>query len=183
MRHRKHRHQLGVTKEHRQALMSNLAAALFRHGRIETTLAKAKALRPFAEKIITLAKKAAATDDVTRKLHYRRIALARVRDKAAIKLLFDERASEFSERTGGYIRIYKLIPRASDGAPMGIVELIDGSDEGYTKPKRNRKPSKKAKTEKVEETEAPAEAVSAEPEASAEAEATAEDAPADENKD
>ncbi|GHC08952.1 50S ribosomal protein L17 [Cerasicoccus arenae] len=162
MRHRNHRHSLGVTKEHREALMANLAAALFRHGRIETTLAKAKALRPFAEKLITLAKKAAATDDTARKLHCRRQAIARVRDKAAVKQLFDERASEFTNRTGGYIRIYKLIQRESDGAAMGVVELIAGSDEGYTKPKRTRKPAKKVKTEaKAVEAEA---SVAVEPE-------------------
>lgn len=147
MRHRKHRHQLGVKKEHREALMAALASALFRHGRIETTLAKAKALRPFAEKIITLAKKAAATEDAARKLHYRRIAIARVRDKDAVKQLFDERVAEFAQREGGYVRIYKLIPRASDAAAMGIVELIAGDDEGYTKPKRKASGGKKVKAE------------------------------------
>jgi len=203
MRHRNHRHSLGVTKEHREALMANLAAALFRHGRIQTTLAKAKALRPFAEKIVTLAKKAAATDDVSRKLHYRRIALARVRDKAAVKQLFDERVTEFTERSGGYVRIYKMIPRASDGAPMGIVELIEAADEGYSKPKRSRKPSKKSKAKQAAAEEAPvaveeAPAAVEEPSAAvdeppaaveespAEAEATepqsVEDAPADEEK-
>jgi len=145
MRHRNHRHSLGVTKEHREALMANLSAALFRHGRIQTTLAKAKALRPFAEKIVTLAKKAAATEDASRQLHYRRIALARVRDKAAVKQLFNERVEEFTDRTGGYVRIYKLIPRESDGAPMAIVELIEAADEGYSKPKRSRKSSRKGK--------------------------------------
>ena len=75
MRHRKHRHQLGVKKEHRISLMANLAVALFVHGRIQTTLAKAKALRPFAEKLITLAKKAAQTEDNARKLHYRHLIL------------------------------------------------------------------------------------------------------------
>lgn len=181
MRHRNHRHSLGVTKEHREALMANLAAALFRHGRIQTTLAKAKALRPFAEKIVTLAKKAAATDDAARKLHYRRMAIARVRDKAAVKQLFDERVAEFTERTGGYVRIYKLIPRASDGAPMGIVELIEGSDEGYTKPKRTRKTSsKKSKAEQPAE-EAPVAVAEAPAEEAAEAPA-AQEAPADEEK-
>jgi len=187
MRHRKHRHSLGVKKEHREALMANLSAALFRHGRIETTLTKAKALRPFAEKLITLAKKAAATDDAARKLHYRRQAIARVRDKAAVKALFDERVNEFTERKGGYIRIYKLIPRASDATAMGVIELISGDDDGYTKPKRSRKPAKKAKAEQpaAEEApvavaeapaeEAPAEEAPAEPEASAEAEAPAEE--------
>ncbi len=148
MRHRKHRHQLGVKKEHRQALIANLAAALFRHGRIQTTLAKAKALRPFSEKIITLAKKAHATEDTAKRLHFYRLAIARVRDKEAVKLLFDERAEEFAGRDGGYTRIYKLMPRLHDAAPMAIIELIDGDDEGYTKPKRSVK--KKAKKQAVE---------------------------------
>lgn len=177
MRHRNHRHSLGVKKEHREALMANLAAALFRHGRIQTTLAKAKALRPFAEKIITLAKKAAATDDAARKLHYRRQALAKVRDKLAVKALFDERINEFTNRKGGYIRIYKLLQRESDGASMGIIELVAGDDEGYTKPKKTRKTSsKKAKAQKPATEVAVAEA-KAEPEAAAEG-----DAPAEEEK-
>jgi len=150
MRHRKHRHQLGVKKEHRVALMANLATALFTHGRIQTTLAKAKALRPFCEKIITLAKKAAATDDAAKKLHFRRVALARVRDKAAVKRLFDERVSEFVDRNGGYIRIYKLVPRVGDAADMAIIELIDGSDEGY---KKGKKKTAKKKTVKKKAAE------------------------------
>lgn len=145
MRHKKHRHQLGVKKEHRSALMANLASALFTHGRIQTTLAKAKALRPFCEKIITLAKKAAATDDKAKKLHFRRIAIARVRDKLAIKALFDEKVTEFTQRNGGYIRIYKLVPRVGDAADMAIIELIDGGDEGYKKSKK-RSSRKKAST-------------------------------------
>lgn len=162
--------------------MANLAAALFRHGRIQTTLAKAKALRPFSEKIITLAKKAAATDDAARKLHYRRQAVARVRDKAAVKALFDERVQEFVNRTGGYVRIYKLIQRESDGAAMAVIELIAGSDEGYTKPKRTRKPAKKSKGEQPA-AEASTATTVAEEEAPAEPEAAAEaDAPAEEEK-
>lgn len=178
MRHRSHRHSLGVKKEHREALMANLAAALFRHGRIETTLAKAKALRPFAEKIITLAKKAAATDDAARKLHYRRQAIAKVRDKAAVKALFDERINEFVNRKGGYIRIYKLIQRESDGASMGIIELIAGDDEGYSKPKRSaKKPAaKKEKAEKAaEEAPVAVEEAPAAEEAAAEGDASSEE--------
>lgn len=184
MRHRNHRHSLGVKKEHREALMANLAAALFRHGRIETTLTKAKALRPFAEKIITLAKKAAATDDAARKLHYRRQAIARVRDKVAVKALFDERVQEFVNRKGGYIRIYKLIPRASDATAMGVIELVAGDDEGYTKPKRNRKPAKKAKAEQPAAEAETATAVAEAPaeDASSEPQAAEGDAPAEEEK-
>lgn len=128
-------------------MMGNLAVALVSHGRIETTLAKAKALRPFIEKIITLAKKAEKANDAARKLHFRRLAIARVRDKKAVALLFDERVTEFTERAGGYTRIYKLGQRVGDAAEMGLIELIDGNDEGYEKPKK--KAAKKKTTKKV----------------------------------
>lgn len=147
MRHSKRRHVLGVTGPHRSAMMGNLAVALVSHGRIETTLAKAKALRPFIEKIITLAKKAEKANDAARKLHFRRLAIARVRDKKAVALLFDERVTEFTERAGGYTRIYKLGQRVGDAAEMGLIELIDGNDEGYEKPKK--KAAKKKTTKKV----------------------------------
>ena len=168
MRHRKHKHQLGVKKEHRAALMGNLATALFTHGRIRTTLAKAKALRPFSEKVITLAKKAAATDDAAKKVHFRRLAIARVRDKAAIKMLFDERVTEFVDRNGGYTRIYKLIPRIGDAADMAIIELVEAADEGYSKSKR--KAGKKAVKSAEKDTE-----VAAATEDSAEVAAVADD--------
>ena len=128
-------------------MMGNLAVALISHGRIETTLAKAKALRPFIEKLITLAKKAEKANDAARKLHFRRLAIARVRDKKAVAVLFDERVTEFAERAGGYTRIYKLGQRVGDAAEMGLIELIDGNDEGYDKPKK--KPAKKKATKKV----------------------------------
>ena len=128
-------------------MMGNLAVALVSHGRIETTLAKAKALRPFIEKIITLAKKAEKANDAARKLHFRRLAIARVRDKKAVAVLFDERVTEFTERAGGYTRIYKLGQRVGDAAEMGLIELIDGNDEGYEKPKK--KAAKKKTTKKV----------------------------------
>ena len=90
MRHRKHRHQLGRKKEHRAALMANLTAALLKHDRIQTTLPKAKALRPVVEKIITLAKKAHGASP-ERALAYRRLAIARVRNQEAEALLFREK--------------------------------------------------------------------------------------------
>ena len=187
MRHNKHRHVLGVKTAHRSALMANLATALFTHGRIKTTLSKAKALRPFSEKLITLACKAAATEDTARKLHYRRQAIARVRDVDAVKKLFDERVSEFTARNGGYTRIYKLVPRIGDAADMAIIELIAADDEGYSKPKRKgaKKPAKAKKAAKAAEEpkaeapaaeEAPAEEPKAEaPAAEAAAEKLAED--------
>lgn len=133
MRHNKKRHKLGVSGPHQAALLANLSVALIQNGRIETTLAKAKALRPFIEKLITLSKKAAVSNDGARKLHYRRLALSRVRSKTAVARLFDELVVEFSERTGGYTRIYKLGQRIGDAAEMGLIELIDKADTGYTK--------------------------------------------------
>ena len=134
MRHCKHRYQLGVKKEHREAIMANLAAALFIHNRIKTTLPKAKALRPFAEKVITLAKKAAQTDDKVKKLHYFRLALSKVRNEEAVAILFTKRAQEFLNRNGGYTRIYKLaILRFGDGAEMALIVLIAANDEAYKK--------------------------------------------------
>jgi large subunit ribosomal protein L17 len=157
-------------------MMGNLSVALITHGRIQTTLTKAKALRPFIEKIITFAKKAEAANDTARKLHYRRLAISRVRDKKAVAKLFDERASEFTERSGGYTRIYKVGQRVGDAAEMALIELIDGNDEGYSK-----KPAKKAakKATKVEAAAPEAEATEAEATevAAPEAEATEAAAP------
>ena len=190
MRHLKHRHQLGVKKEHRAAIMASLSAALFRHDRIQTTLGYAKALRPFAEKIITMAKKAAATDDSAKKLHYRRLALAKVRDESAVHFLFADKVSKFLERNGGYTRIYKLVKRANDAADMAIIELIEADDEGY---KKSKAPAKKAakkgakkgsakKAVKAAENSAASEPASGtDPDKVAEAEANAE-SPAAETK-
>lgn len=147
MRHRRHKNQLGRKKEHRVATMSNLAVALFKHGRIQTTLAKAKALRPFAEKVITLARKADLAENAAQKLHFRRLAIARVRDKLVIKDLFDNKAQEFRSRPGGYTRIYKLDKRLGDAAEMALIELIPASDEGYKSSKRKKTSKAKPTTE------------------------------------
>ena len=159
MRHLKHRHELGVKKAHRPALMANLAIALIKEGRIKTTLAKAKALRPFIEKIITLAKNGSLAD--------RRLAASRLRNKEAVQLLFNEKVEEFKDRPGGYTRIYKIGTRVGDAAEMALIELIPAADEGYGKKrkKKAKKAAKKVAEEKVAE-EAPAE----EPEAEAAAE-------------
>ncbi|HSH09766.1 MAG TPA: 50S ribosomal protein L17, partial [Oceanipulchritudo sp.] len=143
MRHQKHRFQLGRKKEHRAALMCNLGAALLRHGRIQTTLPKAKALRPFIEKIITLAKKAEGASP-EKALHYRRLAMARIRDKDAVATLFNDRAAAFTGRTGGYTRIYKLGTRIGDAAEMAVIQLIPAEDEGYAKKPRKSSRSSKA---------------------------------------
>jgi large subunit ribosomal protein L17 len=161
-------------------MMGNLAVALITHGRIQTTMTKAKALRPFIEKIITLAKKAAAANDAARKLHFRRLAISRVRDKQAVAKLFDELVGEFTERNGGYTRIYKLGQRIGDAAEMALIELIDGNDEGYSK-KPAKKAAKKASKKAAAKTEdeAPAEEAEESPAADEAAEA---EAPAAEEK-
>ena len=185
MRHLKHRQSLGVTREHRAALLSNLAAALILHGRIETTLTKARALRPFIEKIITKAKKAAVAAEKKDSIHLRRTALRKVRDEDAITLLFNEKAAQFAKRSGGYTRIYKLAPRRiGDAAEMALIEFIGAEDPGYKK-RGKRGSSRKAETPAAEAatpaTEAtPAAAETAAPAAAAAAPATA--APAEEQK-
>lgn len=158
MRHGNVKHKLGVKTQHRASLLSNLAVALITHGRINTTQAKAKALRPFIEKVITLAVKASKAQEPKDKLHFRRLALARVRDTKAVAKLFDERVQEFADRPGGYTRIYKLIPRRGDAAAMALIELIDGSDEGYKKSRSKSKSAAKPKPRaKKEETKPAAE--------------------------
>jgi len=150
MRHNKHRHILGVKKEHRAALMANLASSLIIHGRIQTTLAKAKALRPFIEKIITLAKKAKISENKASAIHFRRQALSKIRNKDAVEVLFNEKVDAFLARKGGYTRIYKLIPRIGDAADMAIIEFIAADDEGYSKPKAKKGAAKGKKVEAVE---------------------------------
>ncbi len=145
MRHNKHRASLGVTREHRAAMLSNMGASLIRHGRIETTLTKAKALRPFIEKVITKAKKASAQQEKGAALHLRRLALRDVRDREAIEILFTEKHKEFAGRSGGYTRIYKLGQRRiGDAAEMALIELIKADDPGYKK-SRGRKGAKAAR--------------------------------------
>jgi large subunit ribosomal protein L17 len=158
MRHNKHRSSLGVTREHRKALLSNLAVGLITHGRIQTTLTKAKALRPFIERVITKAKKASAAKDKKDAVHLRRLALQDVRDKEAIALLFNEKVKDFNSRVGGYTRIYKLSPqRVGDAAEMALIEFVKSDDTGYKKSK-----GRKAAEPKPEASPAPAVEVKAE---------------------
>jgi len=117
MRHRKHHGSLGLGSGHRRALMANLATALLTHGRIETTEAKARALRPYTEKLITLGKRG--------DLHARRQALAKLRYRPIVDRLFGDVADACSDRAGGYTRIIKTGFRAGDAAPMAVIELID----------------------------------------------------------
>ena len=117
MRHRIAGRRLGRTTAHRKATMQALAVALFTHNAIETTLAKAKELRRFAEPMITLSK----TDTV----HNRRRAFAKLRDKQAVSKLFGEIGPAFADRPGGYTRILKLGQRLGDAAQMSRIELVD----------------------------------------------------------
>lgn len=149
MRHQKHRQSLGVTREHREAMLSNLAVGLITHDRIETTLTKAKALRPFIEKVITKAKRASAAKEKKDAVHLRRLALRDVRDKDAVALLFNEKVKDFAGRAGGYTRIYKLSQRrVGDAAEMALIEFVKADDQGY----------KKSRGKKAAKTEAAAEA-------------------------
>ncbi len=117
MRHRKKGRQLSRTASHRRATLRNLATSLFRHGRIQTTTAKAKELRPYAERIITLAKRG--------DLHARRLAARRIADREVLGTLFNELGPRYAERPGGYTRILKLGNRQGDAAEMSLIELVD----------------------------------------------------------
>ena len=122
MKHRVAGRKLGRTSEHRLALLRNLSSALFKskEERITTTLSKAKELRPFAERLVTLSKRET--------LHARRMVLRHVRDTDAVKKLFDVLSARYAQRPGGYTRILKLGPRRGDNAEMAIVELVGAED-------------------------------------------------------
>ncbi len=117
MRHQKKTIKLGRTSEHRKALLANQVCSLIEHQRIKTTLAKAKAVRPLAEKMVTLGKSGT--------LHDRRLAAARLHQEDAVKILFNEIAPTQKERQGGYTRIIKLHPRQGDAAEVAILEWTD----------------------------------------------------------
>jgi large subunit ribosomal protein L17 len=120
-------HRLGGSPAHERHILSNLATALFEHGKITTTEAKARRLRPVAEKLITFAKRG--------DLHARRQVLTVVTDKGVVHTLFDEIAPEYSERSGGYTRITKIGPRKGDNAAMAVIELVKGEPVA-SKPRR-----------------------------------------------
>jgi large subunit ribosomal protein L17 len=119
VRHRRKGRKLGRDASHRKALYGNMCGALFEHGRIETTEAKAKELRPIAEKLITLARK----DPMN--VAAQRQAVAFLRSKDSVHNLFHGVGPRFTERPGGYTRIIKLGPRLGDAAPMAYIELVD----------------------------------------------------------
>ena len=148
--------RLGGSPAHQRLIVANLATALFEHGRITTTEAKARVLRPVAEKLITKAKK--AEPGTVQSLHNRREVLKTIRDKSVVHTLFTEIAPRFAERPGGYTRITKIGPRKGDNAPMAVIELVT---ESYTPsaPKARKAAAPAAQVEK------PAEAAPAEVEA------------------
>ncbi len=126
MRHRVKKKHFDRTKEQRKALYRSLARALILEERIVTGVEKAKALRSFIERLITLSKKASQTDDNIKKLHYRREALSLLPDKEAVAKLFEDLGPRFVERNGGYVRIVKLAkPRRGDGAELAIIEFVE----------------------------------------------------------
>jgi len=153
MRHNVGLRKLGRTSAHRRALLRNLATDFFRHERLRTTLPKAKELRPFAERLITIARR----DD----LHARRQVLSLISDKAVVKKLFDSLGPRFASRPGGYTRTLKLGPRRGDNADMAILELI-GSEPVFKKHQEDKK-ARKDRRREAEEKAAAAEAAAAGP--------------------
>jgi large subunit ribosomal protein L17 len=123
--------RLGGSPAHQKLIVANLATSLFEHGRITTTEAKARVLRPVAERLITKAKKG--------DLHNRRQVLSTLKDKGVVHTLFTEIAPRYAERPGGYTRITKIGPRKGDNAPMAVIELV--TEEYTPKPKSERKPA------------------------------------------
>lgn len=121
MRHLKRTAKLGRTGEHRNAMLANLVCSLIKHKRVQTTLAKAKAARSVAEKMITLGKSGT--------IHDRRLAAARLHSEEATKVLFNELAPAFKDRNGGYSRILKLNQRQGDSAQLAILEWVDAAVE------------------------------------------------------
>jgi large subunit ribosomal protein L17 len=128
MRHRMHGRKLNRTSSHRQAMLANMAVALVKHEQITTTLPKAKELRPYVEKLVTLGKRG--------DLHARRLLIAKTRDAITATKLIDVLAARYAERPGGYVRVLKAGFRAGDNAPMAVIELVDrdtaakGQDSG-----------------------------------------------------
>jgi len=176
MRHQRAGKKLGRDAAHRRALYANLAGALIEHGRIKTTVTKAKAVKPIAEQMITLGRRG--------DLHARRQAVAFLRSKEVVHKLFDEVAPRYKDRPGGYSRIVKIGPRPGDAAEMAYLELV--GEEVAARPRRERQAPAAAavpataeeapetEAEAVEEPVAEAEDVAADEEPAEEPEAVAE---------
>jgi large subunit ribosomal protein L17 len=158
--------RLGGSPAHQRLILANLATQLFEHGRITTTEAKARLLRPFAEKLITKAKKG--------DLHNRREVLKTIRDKSVVHVLFTEIAPTFSERPGGYTRITKIGPRKGDNAPMAVIELVTEAYAPKAPSTKKTEAAAPAPVEEVVEAEETAEVEAPAEEATEAAEETAE---------
>src|SRR5262245_9586749 len=156
--------RLGGSAAHQKAMLANLARSLFEHGRITTTEAKARRLRPYAERLVTKAKKG--------DLHNRRLVLRDITDKDTVYTLFSEIAPRYENRPGGYTRITKIGSRRGDNAPMAVIELVEPLTVAQQATGEAEAATKRAVKEREAKTEAPAEV---------EAEAT--EAPAEESKD
>ena len=173
--------RLGGSSSHQKALLANLATSLFEHGRIKTTETKARALRPYAEKLITHAKKGT--------LHNRREVLKKIRDKDVVHTLFAEIGPFFADRNGGYTRIIKVEARKGDNAPMAVIELVrektvtsEANRARRAAASKKAAPAKAAPAAEVEEAKAEetVEEVKAEDAAIEEAQAAADEASAEE---
>lgn len=154
MRHLYSGRKLSRRKDHRTAMLANLASSLILKGRINTTDAKAKEVRPFVERMVTFAKRG----DV----HARRIVLARLKDAAAVKKLFDEIGPKFTERMGGYTRILKLGFRKGDNAPISLMEFVGELEEKKATAKKKKVVKALPKTKAVKEAPLAEKAVDAE---------------------
>ena len=151
MRHKVHTFKIGRTGAHRKAMLANMVSSLIEHGEIRTTITKAKEARRVADKMVTLGKKG--------DLHRRRLAVSKLRDKTAVKKLFDEIAPQYTERNGGYTRIIKLSRRLGDAAEMCILQFVESDDavkksektEKTTKTKKAKAPKAKKAPEATEE--------------------------------
>jgi len=147
MRHRVAHRKLGRTSSHRLALLRNLATSLLDKERIRTTLPKAKELRPFAEKLITLARRE------ENRVHARRLAARHIRDNEVLKKLFDTLGPRFAGRNGGYSRILKLGARQGDGAEMAILELVGSEFKPKAQDDKAKKGGKDAAPEKADKSD------------------------------
>ena len=142
MRHGKKHNHLGRTTSHRKAMLANMSCSLIEHKRINTTVAKAKALRVFVEPLITKSK-----SDTT---HNRRIVFSYLRDKYAVRELFKEISVKVGDRPGGYLRIIKLGNRQGDNAPMAMVELVDYNEIYNPNGKKAKKTTRRGKSKKTD---------------------------------
>ncbi len=131
MRHRKSGRKLNRTASHRKAMFANMSAALIKHEQIMTTLPKAKELRPFVDKLVTLAKRG--------DLHARRIAISRVRDEAMVKKLFATIGPRYEDRHGGYTRVLRAGFRYGDDAPVAVIEFVDRDESAKGAEDRERR--------------------------------------------